>query len=337
MAIIGVGNALTDIIVKIEDDRMINDLGVAKGGMYMIDVDRHHQLVEMLSSYDSECVAGGSTANTISGLANLGAKVAYIGNVGCDDTGIAFRESQSGVGIRSMLGVSQQTPSGKCISLVTPDGERTMISYLGAALELDGQHLTPEHISPYGIILVEGYLLYSPDLIRHAMETARQAGLQIALDAASFNVVDDCRGLINELIDTYVDILFANEDEAMALTGTDDPKAAFEALAARCKWVVVKVGAEGSLVAHGADRIHVGVIDAVVYDKTGAGDLYAAGFLYGLSRGLDIDKCGRIGAVVSSRSIEFAGAQIPCVAWPEIIDMVSRIEQGENICSVTRL
>lgn len=337
MSIIGVGNALTDIIVKIDDEQMIHDLEIGKGGMYMIDIDRHHQLVEMLGSHDSECVAGGSTANTISGLAHLGAKVAYIGNVGCDDTGKAFRECQQSVGINSMLGVSQQTPSGKCISLVTPDGERTMISYLGAALELNHQHLTPEYMDAYDIILVEGYLLYSPDLIRHAMDTAHRAGLKIALDAASFNVVEDCRVLVNELIDKYVDILFANEDEAMMLTSTSDAYVAFEALATRCEWAIVKVGAEGSLVAHGAERFHIGVIDAVACDKTGAGDLYAAGFLYGMSRSLGIDKCGCIGAVVSSRSIEFLGAQIPDRAWPEILDMVASIEHGDDVCPIRKI
>lgn len=335
MAVIGLGNALTDIVVTLTSDEILTQLGVAKGGMHLIDIDRHHQMTAMLENHHKEYVAGGSAANALSGIARLGTHAAYVGHICNDQTGREFEVCQAQAGIKSFLGQSSVTPSGKCISLVSPDGERTMLTYLGAALEIDTRHLSEMYLSPYNTIFIEGYLLNCPEVIEPAMQNARQCGLKVALDASSFTVVEAHREYIDTLIDRYVDILFANEDEAAALTGSSDPRVALEALAPRCEYVIVKIGAEGSLIAHNEQRLHVGVIDATPRDKTGAGDLYAAGFLHGMSRGLSLAQCGQIGAVTSSRSIEYMGAQIPADQWGKIRDMTRAIEAGDEICTVT--
>lgn len=331
MAIIGMGNALTDILVQIPDDTILHDLGVERGGMYLIDNEQHHRLMERIAPLPHKLAAGGSAANMVAGAAILGAKTAFIGHVGPDATGEAFRRCQREKGVESLVGISDTTPSGKCISLILPDGERTMLTYLGAALEVDTRHLTSRYLQGREVFFVEGYLLNCPDVIEPAMRAAREAGLLVALDAANFTVIREFRAFADRLIDRYVDLLFANEDEAAALTDTDRPERALEQLAGRCGTVVVKVGPDGSWIARGAERHRIGIIEARPVDKTGAGDLYAAAFLYGWTRGLSLRQCGELGAVVSSKSIEVVGADLPAATWDEIRPWVRRIEAGERV------
>lgn len=331
MAIIGLGNALTDILVRIPDESILRELGVERGGMYLIGGEQHHRMMSKIGHLPQSIAAGGSAANMIGGVANLGSPAAYVGHIGADPTGEAFRKYQQRKHIRPLLGVSPTTPSGKCISMVLPDGERTMLTYLGAALEIGTRHITPENFAGYRVLFVEGYLLNCPDVIESAMRTAKIAGVKVALDAASFTVIREFREYADRLIDRYVDILFANEDEAAALTGCGIPEQALEALAPRCGIVVVKIGPKGSLVARGAERCRIGTIDARPVDKTGAGDLYAAGFLHGFVRGLSLRQCGEMGAVVSSKSIETMGAELPDDAWETIRPFIAEIEAGRSV------
>lgn len=325
------GNALTDILVQIPDETILHDLGVERGGMYLIDNKQHHRLMERIASLPRKLAAGGSAANMVAGAAMLGSRSAFIGHVGRDETGETFCRCQQAKGVESLVGVSEGTPSGKCISLILPDGERTMLTYLGAALEVDTRHLASRYLQGREVFFVEGYLLNSPDVIEPAMRAAREAGLLVALDAASFTVIREFRQFADRLIDRYVDLLFANEDEAAALTDTDVPKQALEQLAGRCETVVVKVGPEGSWIARGSERCRIGIIEAHPVDKTGAGDLYAAAFLHGWTRGLSLRQCGELGAVVSSKSIEVIGADLPAETWAGIRPWVERIEAGERV------
>lgn len=331
MAIIGIGNALTDILVSIPDESILRELGVERGGMYLIDSERHRQLMERIRQLPQQLAAGGSAANMVGGAATLGTPAAYVGHIGQDATGEAFRRCQLEKGIEPLLGVSTTTPSGKCISLIQPDGERTLLTYLGAALEIDTRHLTVERFAGRKVCFIEGYLLNCPSVIETAMQTARAAGAEVALDAASFTVIREFRADADRLIDRYVDLLFANEDEAAALTDAETPEEALERLAPRCGTVVVKIGSRGSLIARGTERCRVGTIDARPVDKTGAGDLYAAGFLHGYARGLSLRQCGEIGAVVSSKSIEVIGATLPDPVWAAVRPLVERIEAGESV------
>lgn len=331
MAIIGLGNALTDILVRLPDDGILHELGVERGGMYLIDSQQHRQIIDKIGHLPQSIAAGGSAANMASGAAMLGTPTAYIGHIGADATGEVFREYQQRKHIRPLLGISETTPSGKCISLILPDGERTMLTYLGAALEIGTQQLTPENMAGHKVLFIEGYLLNCPEVIETAMRTAKAAGTLVALDAANFTVINEFKSYADRLIDSYVDILFANEDEAAALTGADTPEQALEVLALRCETVVVKIGPRGSLIARGAERCRIGTLDARPVDKTGAGDLYAAGFLHGFVKGLSLRQCGEMGAVVSSKSIEVLGAELPDDTWREITPLIARIEAGESV------
>lgn len=331
MAIIGLGNALTDILVQLPDESILHELGVERGGMYLIDSKQHHHMMSKIGHLPQSMAAGGSAANMVGGVATLGTQAAYVGHIGTDATGEAFRHCQQQKHIKPLLGVSETTPSGKCISMVLPDGERTMLTYLGAALEVGTQQLTPENLRGQKVLFIEGYLLNCPDVIEPAMRTAKNAGVLVALDAASFTVIREFKAYADRLIDDYVDILFANEDEAEALTGTDIPEQALDMLASRCDIVVVKVGPNGSLIARKDERYKIGTIDARPVDKTGAGDLYAAGFLHGFTKGLTLKQCGEMGAVVSSKSIEVMGAELPECVWASIRPLIARIEAGQSV------
>lgn len=331
MAIIGLGNALTDILVQLPDESILRELGVERGGMYLIDSNQHHQMMSKIRHLPQSMAAGGSAANMVGGVATLGTPASYVGHIGIDPTGEAFRRCQQQKHIKPLLGVSEATPSGKCISMVLPDGERTMLTYLGAALEIGTQQLTPENLSGQKVLFIEGYLLNCPDVIESAIRTAKETGILVALDAASFTVIREFKTYADRLIDDYVDILFANEDEAEALTGTDIPEHALDLLASRCNIVVIKIGPKGSLIAHGHERYRIGTVDARPVDKTGAGDLYAAGFLHGFSKGLSLRQCGEIGAVISSKSIEVMGAELPASVWDTIRPLIARIEAGQSV------
>lgn len=331
MAIIGFGNALTDILVQLPDENILRELSLERGGMYLIDHTQHQQMMSKISHLPQRLVSGGSAANMVSGVASLGTPAAYIGQIGNDPTGEAFRSHQQSKQITPLLGISATTPSGKCISMIHPDGERTMLTYLGAALEVGTQQLTPSNLKSQQILFIEGYLLNSPGVIQPAMRAAKDAGVLVALDAASFTVIRDYRAYADCLIDQYVDILFANEDEAAALTDSDSPRQALESLAPRCSIVIIKTGPNGSLIAHRQERYQIGTLQAQPIDKTGAGDLYAAGFLHGLAQGLSLRQCGEIGAVVSSKSIEVLGAQLPNDVWDTIRPLVTAIESGQSI------
>ena len=185
MAIIGLGNALTDILVQLPDESILRELGVERGGMYLIDSRKHQQMMTRIGHLPQSIAAGGSAANMVGGVATLGTPAAYVGHIGADATGEAFRRCQQQKHIKPLLGVSEATPSGKCISMVLPDGERTMLTYLGAALEIDTRELTPENLRGNKVLFIEGYLLNCPDVIEPAMQAAREAGVLVALDAAS--------------------------------------------------------------------------------------------------------------------------------------------------------
>jgi len=334
MSIIGVGNALTDIIIDIPSESVLDRLGFPLGGMYMIEEEDHYRLLDIISGYPHSFAAGGSAANTINGLAKLGLPVAFTGKVGNDITGREFAADQTTSGISTWLEVSDDMPSGKCISMVLEGGERTMATYLGSSINVSGHELTPQRLKENKILYVEGYIVYNRALIEDVMRRAKEAGLMVALDLASYNVVKDNREVLHYLVAEYVDIIFANQQEAFEFTGLDE-REALESLAEFSKIAVVKTGACGSLVARGKDRFHVGVIDdAIPRDKTGAGDLYASGFLYGLCKGYSLDVCAEIGAILSSKVIEVAGPKMDECQWSEIRGLVERIENGDHVVAV---
>lgn len=314
--ILGIGNALVDILVNV-DDNFLTAQGLAKGSMQLVEKQRIEELMQKLNHASFRQASGGSAANTIVGLSCLGAEAGYIGKIGHDNLGSFFAQDLQAQNIRTHLLYSAQTDTGTALTLITADSERTFATYLGAAVELGADDLNPSFFDGFSLLHLEGYLVYNHQLIEQAILFARSHKMGISLDLASYNVVEANRDFLTRVIRESVDIVFANEQEALALTGLE-PEAAVEAIAKLCKVAVVKVGARGSWIMTGQDRYFVDAYRVQAIDTTGAGDLYAAGFLYGYLNNWPWEACGKLGSLVASEVIQVIGAKIPATAWNRI-------------------
>ena len=308
MKIIGIGNALTDIIVPIKDYEIIDSLNIPHGGMVMIDKKQFLEINKHIADINKSMVAGGSAANTIYGLSKLGVDTSFIGKVGMDTIGDNYEQDMVKAGIKPDL-IRTDTPSGCAIVLITPDGERTFASYLGAAQELMPENISEENFIGHDILHIEGYLLFNYDIVLKAMQTAKNLGMKVSLDLAAHNFVEENRPIIKDLIKNYVDVCFANEEESKAVTGLQ-PREALDCISEDCDFTVVKLGSKGSLIKHNGTVYEVGTPHVECVDSTGAGDLYASGLLYGIAKGYNAETCGKIGAIIGSIVIQNYGARI---------------------------
>ncbi len=325
MKVLGMGNALVDIIVPLENDEILTQLGLPRGSMQLIFDDKLAAVQKAISGMKVELASGGSAANTIHGLASLSLETGFVGSVSKDNYGEFFEDDLQKKGIKPLLRYSE-TATGRAHAFVSPDSERTFGTYLGAALELGPQHLNSAMFEGYDWLYIEGYLVQNHDLIETAVKMARQNGLKVALDLASYNVVEDNRSFLESLLKDYVDLVFANEEESKTMT-SKEPEQALKVLSSMCQTAVVKIGKKGSLILVDQEITHIESIPARAVDTSGAGDLYAAGFIYGLSKGLNPVKCARIGALISGKVVEYMGPKLPLEAWP---DIMARIKQIEN-------
>jgi sugar/nucleoside kinase (ribokinase family) len=311
--VLGIGNALVDILTRLESDDTLMAFRLPKGSMQLVDQDFSDLLNQHTSLLPKEIASGGSAANTIHGLAKLGIETAFIGKVGKDLFGRLFREDMLLNKINPLL-FESETPTGKAIALISPDSERTFATCLGAAIELTPEDLVPELFEGYDILHIEGYLVQNRRLIEKGMKLAKDKGLRVSLDLASYNVVEANIEFLREITQTYVDIVFANEEEAKSFTGKE-PEEAVRELAQITGIAIVKTGHMGSLVQQGTQIYRVRPIAAVSIDTTGAGDLYAAGFIYGLLHGLPLDKCGNAGSLLAGKTIEVIGPKMTAEKW----------------------
>ena len=211
------------------------------------------------------------------------------------------------------------SPTGRVLSIITPDAQRSMFTFLGASAETSPQDISEDFFKNAAIVHIEGYLLFNPDLILKVLETAQQSGARISLDLASFNVVQESRDLVEQIVASFVDILIANEDEAEAYTGHRDEARAIEALSKKAEIAVLKVGEQGSFIASGQQIVPVQPkTGGAVIDTTGAGDLWSAGFLYGLVNGYSLERCGELGSACGYEVCQVIGANIPDAGWERI-------------------
>ena len=321
--ILGIGNALVDIMTPIDDDSILEKFSLPKGSMQLVDKDKSQNVKAGTSCYLTTLTTGGSAANTIHGLAMLKSDTGFIGAIGRDETGDFFENDMKKAGVKTML-FRRDTMTGTAVALISPDSERTFATYLGAAVEFGADDLNTDFFKSFHILYLEGYLIYDKYLLEKACQLAKENGMKIALDLASFNVVDAKRDDLREIIDKYVDIVFANEEEARSFTGLA-PEDALKDIAGNTEIAVVKIGKEGSLIMRGQEIVKVGSLPIITKDTTGAGDLYASGFLYGFANDLPLEKCGVIGALLAGNVIEIVGAKIPDMKWHEIRNQVSAI------------
>lgn len=317
--ILGLGNALVDVLATLKDDTLLTEMGLPKGSMQLIDDAKLQQINEQFSRMETHLATGGAAGNTIKALACLGAATGFVGKVGNDSYGDFFRENLKENGIEARLLTSADLPSGVASTFISPDGERTFGTYLGAAAALRAEDLSLDMFKGYAYLFIEGYLVQDHDMILHAIELAKEAGLQICLDMASYNIVAGDLEFFSLLINKYVDIVFANEEEAKAFTNQADPEEALALIGKKCSIAIVKVGGNGSYIRKGTEEIKVDAIPVKkVLDTTGAGDYFAAGFLYGLTGGYSLEKCAKIGSILSGNVIQVVGTTMSKEQWDEI-------------------
>lgn len=321
--ILGMGNALVDIMTQLDNDTILQDFNLPKGSMQLVDKDHSKKIKDGTTQLKKQLASGGSAANTIHGLAKMGIDAAFFGTIGKDDMGDFFKSDMETSKIDTKLFYGEGD-TGVAIALVSPDSERTFAVHLGAAIELAPKHISEDLFNGYDYFHIEGYLVQNHDLIKKAVEVAKAKGLKVSLDLASYNVVESNLDFLKTLVKNYVDIVFANEEEARAFTG-QEPREALNTIVMDCEIAVVKTGKQGSLIKQGNKVYEVGIIDVNPIDTTGAGDLYASGFLYGLANGYSLDKCGNIGAVLSGKVIEVIGAKMDKARWDDAHRMIEEI------------
>ncbi|MBR2772174.1 MAG: adenosine kinase [Bacteroidales bacterium] len=314
--ILGIGNALVDILVHIENDNILSQNQLDKGGMVMIDADRKRHLHEQIGHMQQSCATGGSTSNTIHGIARLGAPAGYIGKIGRDPMGRFFRSEMERFGVTPHL-IDSDIDTGIATTFISADAERTFATYLGAAAMMTPDELDPAVFEQYDCIHVEGYLIFNHDLILKICQIAKEKGLQISMDMASYNIIEANYDFVKMLLTDYVDIIFANEEEAKAFTGKEGEEA-LNVLSEYCPIAIVKVGKEGSFIKMDGETTHVGVIPVKAVDTTGAGDIYASGILYGLMNGYTPEQAGELAAYLAGHVIEYVGAKLPDDVWKEV-------------------
>jgi sugar/nucleoside kinase (ribokinase family) len=306
--ILGIGNALVDVMTIIEGDYILQEFNLPKGSMQLVDMVKSEGVKAATEMFPRTRTSGGSAANTIHGLAMLGADTGFIGSIGRDETGDFFENDMKKAGVNTLL-IRRNSVTGTAVALITRDSERTFATHLGAAIELVSHDLKPMLFDGYNILYLEGYLINNFPLVETACRIAMENKMLVALDLASFNVVEENLESFNKIVEGYVDILFANEQEARAFTGLE-PEKALPVMAGLCEIVILKAGAEGSWLKCGEELIKISAFPVECVDTTGAGDLYAAGFLYGFAMDLNLETCGILGSLMAGRVIEIVGARM---------------------------
>ncbi|MFO1037001.1 MAG: adenosine kinase [Geminicoccaceae bacterium] len=303
--VLGIGNAIVDVLAR-ADEAQLADLGLEKGIMTLVDEDRSEFLYRRMGP--GREMSGGSCANTMAAIAGLGGKAAYIGRVRDDQLGQVFAHDMRSTGVTFRSQPSASGPStARCLIFITDDAQRTMQTYLGACVELTPDDVDPELVARASVVYLEGYLWDRPEAkaaCRKAADLCHEAGGRLALTLSDPFCVGRWRSEFVELIENEVDILFANEGEITALYETEDFDQALQEVRREVTFAALTRGAKGSVVVRG-DEVHV--IDAAkpkrIVDTTGAGDLYAAGFLRGLTAGLDLAACGHLGSACAAQII----------------------------------
>jgi sugar/nucleoside kinase (ribokinase family) len=318
--VLGMGNALVDALAQIDNDNVLEQLGLPKGSMQLVDWEASEKAMKAVANFPLSQASGGSAANTIHGLAKLGIETGFIGKIGKDEIGKFFKNDLLDAKVTPLLAESE-TRSGLALALVSPDSERTFATYLGAAVEISAEDLKIEQFQGYDYFHIEGYLVQNYELIERAVILAKEAGCKVSIDLASFNVVEANLDFLKRITEQYVDIVFANEEEAKSFTGKE-PEEALHQIAEIADYAIVKIGSKGSMVKHDGKVYNAGVIKANSIDTTGAGDLYASGFLYGMIKGYSLDRCAEIGAITAGNIIEVIGAKMDDSRWEKIYKMI---------------
>lgn len=323
MKVVCIGNALVDKVCLLPSDDILREENLPKGSMQLINSEESKRLKTRLEELKSEIATGGSAANTANGIANLGVSTTYIGMVGNDELGDFYEKDMKENNISTHIFRSPDMATGLALALVSKDGERTFATHLGAAVTLSADNINETLLEGYDYLHIEGYLISNNELFNKIIDCAKKCGVKISIDLASYNVVEEnleylktvCKG---------VEIIFANEDEARAFT-QKDAEAALDEIAEYANIAVVKIGAKGSLIKHNGQKMRIEETKRNKIDTTGAGDMYAGGFLAGLCKGEDLTKCGKLGSILAGNVIEIMGTKMDAQRWTKIEEEIAEL------------
>lgn len=311
----GLGNALVDMEFEVSPE-MLAQNQIDKGVMTLIEEDRHHELLAKLDGSQSRQTGGGSAANTLIAISQFGGQSFYSCKVASDNTGTFFMEDMKACGVATNL-ERQERPeghTGKCLVFVTPDADRTMNTYLGISASLAPTELVPEAIVESEYLYMEGYLVTSPTAKAAALQAytlARQAGKKIALSLSDLNMVKFFKPGLQEMIGSGVDLLFANESEALAMADTSEMTTAIDYFKTIAKTFAITRGPQGSLVFDGQSLLEIDPVPVKAVDTVGAGDMYAGALLYGITNGMDFARAGKLASAASAKLVTELGARMP--------------------------
>lgn len=316
--VLGVGAAMIDHVVEV-DDSFLEKIHAVKGSMGSLDYSSFTRLLKQ-TGRQAQVRMGGSCANTIKGLSRLGHRCAFVGKLGSDPAGQAFAKSLKNSHVTPLL-LNASAQTGQLVSLVTPDGERTFRDFLGASREFSAKDLTPEMFAGVKLVHIEGYTLMNEDIAIRAMELAKAAGAKVSFDLANFELVKQYQQQIVRLLSRHVDILFANQDEARMLT-QKDPHQGISILRDLCDIVVTLMGPDGCWIGQGSEQHRCLAYPVAPLDTTGAGDLFAAGFLHGYLNGRPLPECAHYGALAGAAVVQVYGAELPEEKWKELLNQI---------------
>ncbi|MEM9080724.1 MAG: adenosine kinase [Verrucomicrobiota bacterium] len=318
--LIGVGSPVVDLLAHV-DEAFVAEIDGGKGGMELVDAVALSGLVGKLTGEPAQA-AGGSAGNTAFAAGKLGTKVGFVGKLGNCETGQFYKDRFAEIGADLSRFKVGEVANAKCLSLVTPDSERTMRTDLGAAMTLAPEEISVEDFKGAKHVHMEGYLLFNRELMKKVLDSAKEAGCTTSLDMASFEVVRASEEVLPGWLKEHVDIVFANEDEAAAYFPDhgDDHQAMAAAFADICEVAAVKLGKDGSLISKGGE---VEFVEPIVIeqatDTTGAGDYWAGGFLHGWLQGKPLEICGRYGSILGAEVVQVLGASLPAERWAELV------------------
>ena len=308
--VVGIGSALLDFTFEVNDE-VLENLNLKKSDMTLIDEDRSFEIFEKLKNYDISITAGGSSANCVSGVSNLGGKGIFVGSTGDDKYAESYKNFTEESNVK-FVDVKHEGKTGHAITFITPDSERTFATHLGAAIKFNSEDVDESNIKSAAILHFEGFLFESPEILKaciKAMDIAKKNGLLISVDLSDSALIGRIKDVLKKIISEYADIVFANEDEAFAYTGLNEEKA-LDKIYEECDFAVVKLGEKGSLIKTNEKKYEIPPFEADLVNTNGAGDMYAAGVIYGITNQLDPFISGKIGSYAASLVVSSSSARL---------------------------
>lgn len=325
--VFGIGSALMDFLIEVDHDELL-EIDLKKGQFHLIAEEHSKKLLKKLEKYDVKTAPGGSSANTLYGIALLGGNVVFCGKVGKDEHGDIYEEKMLDGGVKHKIKRSEKI-TGHAITFITPDSERTFAVHLGASLHLEKEDVFFEDLKQSSILHIEGYQLEDKnlrDVSLHAMQFAKNNNIKISIDLGDSGIVSRNKKDIKDMINKYANIVFANEHEAKALTGLE-PLEALNEIAKLTETAIVKIGKKGSYIKQGNKIYEIPGYKAKSIDTTGAGDMFAAGVLYGISQGHDLKISGHIGSYFAAKVVEKIGARLKEIDKKEVEELIRKIKK----------